>query len=451
MKIQEIQSGTKVHMIGIGGVSMSPLAKVLQHRGVQVTGSDGQESPALADLRALGIPVAVGHAAAQVGEADCIIRTAAVHEDNPEIQEARRRNLPVFERAEGWGAIMQGFDQALCIAGTHGKTTTTAMCGEIFLQAQRDPTLMLGGVLPSLGSGHCLGQGDTIIVESCEYCNSFHYFFPTVAVILNVEEDHLDFFQDLQEIQQSFRTFAQKVPDTGLVLVCGDEAQAVEALAGTAYETFGLESGDYHCHNLRWQGGYPSFTLMAKGQALGELHLKVPGVHNLRNALGAAAACLYLGVDFGHIAQGLAQFTGAGRRFQHKGEIQGAQVVDDYAHHPTEIQALLAGARQLDYQRIICLFQPHTYTRTQAFFQEFAQVLSLADVVLLLDIYAAREPDTGVVSSQKLAETIPGGTYIPSFSQAVARLKELAQPGDLILTVGAGDVFQVGEQLLDLK
>ncbi len=446
--MKAINQGSKVHMVGIGGVSMAPLAEVLQSRGVVVTGSDGQESQAVRHLRSLGIPVDIGHKAEQVGDADYILRTAAAKDDNPEIAYARQHNIPVYERAQGWGAIMQGYKNALCLAGTHGKTTTTAMSAQIFLEADRDPTLMLGGVLPRLGSGHCMGEGDTIILESCEYCNSFHHFFPTVAVILNIEADHLDYFKDLEEIIASFRTFAQKVPETGLILVCGEDENAKKAVKNLPHLTYGVDSGDIHAQNITWEKGFPAFDLVYQGETKGRITLQVPGRHNILNALAAATSSLFLGVPMDKIASGLASFTGAGRRFQHKGEYKGATIMDDYAHHPTELEALLSAVKKLDYQRIIIAFQPHTFTRTKAFFQEFADVLSQADQVLLVDIFAAREPDTGEISSQMLAEKIPHSLYTGTQENTVKALQEMAKSGDLILTVGAGDVYQIGEILV---
>lgn len=441
------QVGTTVHFIGIGGVSMSPLAQVLHHRGLTVTGSDGQDSSATEHLRSLGIPVVVGHKAEHLGSPDYVIRTAAVHDDNPEVAEAHRRNIPVYQRAEGWGAIMAEYENALCIAGTHGKTTTTAMCSQIFLEAEKDPTIMLGGVLPRLGAGHHIGTGDTIILESCEYCNSFHHFQPTVAVILNIEEDHLDFFKDLEEVKASFRTFAEKVPQNGLLLVCEDDDCALDTVKDLPHLSYGISQGDIHTTDLEWENGFPRFQLVYQGKPQGTLQLQVPGEHNLRNALAAASVALHLGIATEHIVSALESFTGAGRRFQHKGEIHGATIVDDYAHHPTELQALLSGVKKLPYQRVLLAFQPHTYTRTKAFFHEFAQVLSQADQVFLLDIYAAREPDTGEISSQMLAQHIPHCQLTGNHQATVEALREMAAPGDLILTVGAGDVYLVGEAL----
>ena len=449
-KIQHyIAPGRRVHLSGIGGVSMSPLAEVLHSMGLAVQGSDMSDSAAVERLRGMGISVAVGHTARDIEGAEFLIRTAAIHDDNPEIAAARARNIPVFERAEAWGAIMQQYENAVCIAGTHGKTTTTSMTTHIFMAAQADPTVMIGGTLPMLHSGYRVGKGDTIILESCEYCNSFLHFFPTVAVILNVEADHLDFFSGLEDIKRSFRRFAELVPPEGRVVVNADDPNAMEALAGLPLFTFGCHGGaDCQAKNLIWHHGRPEFDVAADGEVYAHLCLRVAGMHNVYNALAAAAAAYVLKIPSKAVQQGLEGFFGAGRRFELKGQYNGAKVYDDYAHHPSELHALLEMAKSLDYGRVICVFQPHTYTRTKALFDDFVRELKLADLVVLTDIYAAREKNTIGISSRDLAEQIPGSLYCPSLAGAAAKLREIAQGGDLILTVGAGDVFTVGEMLV---
>ena len=445
-----LRPGARAHLVGIGGVSMAPLGEVLHGMGVAVTGSDMKEGEAVAHLRALGIPVTIGHLPESVAGAGCVIRTAAVHDDNPEIAAARAAGIPVFERAQAWGALMRRYRHALCVAGTHGKTTTTSMCTHIAMAAGLDPTVMIGGTLPLLGAGHRVGKGDTIIAESCEYCNSFLSFCPTVAVILNIEEDHLDFFRDLADIQRSFRAFAGLVPAEGAVVANGEDPNTMAALAGLdrPLVTFGLKGGDAHAADLTWESGLPSFDLIWRGERLGRISLSVPGVHNVKNALAAAAACLLLGAEPAAVAGGLASFRGTGRRFEHKGSFRGAEVYDDYAHHPSEVAALLSAAEGLGYRRIVCAFQPHTYTRTKALFDDFVSVLRRPDVVLLAEIYAAREKNTIGISSRDLAREIPGSVYCPTLKDVTARLRELARPGDLILTVGAGDIYTAGEALL---
>ena len=448
-----IVPGKRAHLVGIGGVSMCPLAEVLKGMGLEIQGSDMTDSDTVKHLRSLGIPVAIGHSAENLGECDFVVRTAAVHDGNPEIAGAIARKIPVYERAQAWGAIMRRYPNALCVAGTHGKTTTTSMCTHIFMAAEKDPTVMIGGTLPLLGSGYRVGQGDTIILESCEYCNSFLSFYPTVAVILNVEEDHLDFFKDLTDIQHSFRRFAELVPAAGAVVVNADNAAAMEAVAGLdrSVLTFGLDHpADCTAIHLREEDGFPVFDVVIHGKVYAHAALRVHGHHNVLNALAAAAAAYVLGLPGSAVEEGLASFTGAGRRFEFKGSYHGADVYDDYAHHPDELHALLSTCRELtQYKRLVVAFQPHTYSRTAKLFDHFVEELKQADVVILAEIFAAREQDTLGISSADLCREIPGAVYCSTLDKVTRELRQVAQPGDLILTVGAGDIYRAGEKLLE--
>ena len=446
-----IVPGRRAHLVGIGGVSMCPLAEVLRGMGLQVQGSDMTESDTVRHLRSLGIPVAIGHNAENLGDCDLVIRTAAVHDSNPEIAGAVARGIPVYERAQAWGAIMQRYPNALCVSGTHGKTTTTSMCTHIFMAAEADPTVMIGGTLPLLHAGYRVGQGDTIILESCEYCNSFLSFFPTVAVILNVEEDHLDFFKDLHDIQRSFRQFAELVPEAGSVIVNADNASAMEAVAGIAHPvfTFGLDHpADCTAANLQEVDGRPVFDVMVRGEKYAHVELHVYGHHNVLNALAAASAAYVLGLPGHAVEEGLASFTGAGRRFEHKGTYHGAEVYDDYAHHPDELHALFTTAREMGYQRLVVAFQPHTYSRTAKLFDRFVEELKIPDVAILAEIFAAREQNTLGISSADLCRNVPGAVYCSTLGKVADQLRQVARPGDLILTVGAGDIYRAGEKLL---
>ena len=446
--------GKRAHLVGIGGVSMCPLAEVLLGKGLQVQGSDMNDGETVRRLRSLGIPVAIGHNADNLGDCDFVVRTAAVHDGNPEIAGAIARGIPVYERAQAWGAIMRHYPNALCISGTHGKTTTTSMCTHIFMAARRDPTVMIGGTLPLLEAGHRVGHGDTIILESCEYCNSFLSFFPTVAVVLNVEADHLDFFKDLRDIQHSFRSFAELVPPAGHVIVNADNAGAMEAMAGLERPvlTFGLDRpADVTAADLREEEGRPVFDILVRGEAYAHAVLQVYGRHNVLNALAAASAAYVLGIPGEAVGEGLAGFTGAGRRFEHKGTFNGAEIYDDYAHHPDELHALLTTARGLGFRRLIVAFQPHTYSRTAKLFDRFAEELRLADVVVLAEIYAAREQNTLGISSADLCKEVPGSVYCSTLDKTAEAIRRLALPGDLILTVGAGDIYRAGEKLLSTK
>ena len=446
-----LTAGRHAHLIGIGGVSMFPLAELLKGRGLVITGSDAHKSPNVEHLLEQGFHVTIGHFPENVQGADLVIRTAAVHDDNPEIQAAHAAGIPVFERAQAWGAIMMDYRNAICISGTHGKTTTTSMCTHIAMAAHADPTIMIGGNLPLLGAGYRVGHGDTIILESCEYCNSFLFFYPTVAVILDVEEDHLDFFKDKADIEHSFRTFANLVPENGVIIANADDRNTMDTLDGVdrPFTTFGLGSyADVYCDNLQWNTGLPTFDLYQGEEKKCTITLQTPGLHNVKNALAAAAAALYMGVAPEFIAQGLSAYRGAERRFEYKGEINGAKVYDDYAHHPGEIHVLLQMAKSLGYKRVICAFQPHTYTRTAALFDDFVNVLRQADRVVLAEIYAARETNELGISSRDLAAQIPHSVYCPTLEQVADELEKLAQPGDMIITVGAGDIYRAGEMLL---
>ena len=445
-----LKPGCHAHLVGIGGVSMAPLAEVLHGAGMTITGSDMRESAAVEHLRSLGISVAIGQKAENVAGADLVIRTAAAHDSNPEIAAARAAGIPVYERAQAWGSIMRGYRNALCISGTHGKTTTTSMCTHIAMAAAADPTVMIGGTLPLLGAGHRVGHGDTIILESCEYCNSFLHFYPTIAVILNVEADHLDFFKDLEDVEHSFRAFADRIPEGGLIIANRDDANTMHTLERETRPvmTFGLDEGDVHAANLTWTNGLPAFDVIHQGQKFAHVALQVPGVHNVKNALAAAASAIALHFPAAAVEEGLGAFLGAGRRFEHKGTYHGAEVYDDYAHHPGELEALFRAVKGLGYKRIICAFQPHTYTRTKALFDDFAKVLTEPDITILAEIYAARETNDIGISSADLVKVIPGSRYCATLPEVTQALADLAQPGDLILTVGAGDIYTAGEALV---
>ena len=357
--------GTHVHLVGIGGVSMRPLGLVLKGMGLLVTGSDMNSSVSTDELIAKGIHVSIGHRAENVRGAACIIRTAAAHNDNPEIAEARVLGIPVFERAQAWGVIMQSYRNAICVAGTHGKTTTTSMVTHILMEAQWDPTVMIGGELPLLKAGHRVGSGDSIVLESCEYCDSFLNFFPTLAVILNVEADHLDYFKDLRDVQKSFRAFAQL--SSGSVLANGDDLHTSQALRGLDYVTFGFGKRN-RIRAVGLSEDWRSFDVVCDGETYCHLELSVIGRHNALNALAAAGAAWLLGIDAGSVERGLASFGGAKRRLEFKGEFNGAKVYDDYAHHPDELAATITAVQAMpDCKRLVVAFQPHTIPEPRRF------------------------------------------------------------------------------------
>ncbi len=438
--------GKTIHLIGIGGVSMRSLGPVLMGMGVKVTGSDRDGSKSTQELEAQGIRIIIGHHEENVIGADCVIRTSAVHDDNPEIISAHRLGIPVFERAQAWGVIMQNYKDAICVSGTHGKTTVTSMITHIMMEAQADPTVMIGGYLPLIQSCHRVGKGDTIILEACEYCDSFLSFYPSLSVILNIEEDHLDYFKDLADIQKSFRKFAELASDR--VLVNGDDPHCLQAVDGLTYTTFGFgQDNTIHSENLcpDWQ----HLDVVCDGKFYCHLDLKVMGRHNALNALAAAGAAWMLGVPGEVAAKGLHSFIGAHRRMQFKGKYNGADLYDDFAHHPDELRAVIDVVRTMGYKRFILAFQPYTYTRTVSFFDDFVRELEKVDHLVLAEICAARETDTLGISSKHLQEKIPGSVYRETLPEVTEYLCSIAREGDIILSSGCGDIYKAIDAMLE--
>lgn len=449
---QYIEQNKTIHLIGIGGVSMNSLAELLISLGVKVTGSDRVLTGVTQRLERLGAKITYDHLPENVAGASLIVRTAAVHDDNPEMIRARQLGIPVMERAEAWGSLMTDYQNVICLAGTHGKTTTTSMMSLVAMQAQLDPTVMVGSHLPAIDGTLRIGGKGCFVAESCEYCNSFLSFSPTIAVILNIEADHLDFFKDLDDIIRSFHNFCLRTPENGVVVVNADDPNAKKAVEGVRRTvlTFGVAAdADIRPENISIQNGYYSFDVMAEGKFYTRVALNVPGRHNMLNALAACAVSHYLDLEGVPVGEGLSMFTGSSRRFQKMGRLpNGALVVDDYAHHPSEMRATLATAREMDFDRILCAFQPHTYTRTKALFPEFADALRMCDIAVLAPIYAAREKNTIGISSADLAAEVQGAQSLESFEEIAAFLRGQAQPNDLVLTMGAGDIYKVGELLV---
>ena len=446
-----------VHFIGIGGLSMSGLAKVLLDRGFTVSGSDRQKSPLTLSLEKDGAFIHYGQRAENItDDIDVVIYTAAIGKDNPEFARASELNIPMLTRAELLGQMMKNYHDAIAVAGTHGKTTTTSMLAQILSDSGKDPTVSVGGILPSIGGNIRIGQSGVFLTEACEYTNSFLSFFPTVGVILNIEEDHLDFFKDIEDIRHSFRRFAELLPMDGCLIINADTPDYEEIMRGLDCHvtTFSLEKeADYTAKDITWDSyGHASFTVYHHGKKLGSFFLKVPGLHNVSNALAAIACARVFHISPDEIAKSLSGFTGAERRFEYKGTIGGATIIDDYAHHPSEITATLDAAANYPHRKLWCVFQPHTYTRTAAFLNEFAKALAAADEVVLAEIYAAREVNTIGITSEDLAEKITQlGTpcrVLPSFDEIENYLLTSCEKGDLILTMGAGDIVRVGEHLL---
>lgn len=446
-----------IHFIGIGGISMSGLAEILLEEGFTVSGSDSKESPLTKKLESEGAVIHYGQCAENITDTiDCVVYTAAINRSNPELMEAVSRKIPMLTRAELLGQLMKNYDTPIAVSGTHGKTTTTSMISHILLAADLDPTISVGGILKAIGGNIRVGKSETFITEACEYTNSFLHFFPKISVILNIEEDHLDFFKDLEDIRHSFHQFAGLLPADGTLIINGEIENYPEIYAGLDCNvvTYGTSDAfDYSAADIAYDDkGFVSFELIKHGERKGRIQLSVTGDHNVSNALASIATAELLDIPMETIQKGLLSFGGTDRRFEYKGTFNGVTVVDDYAHHPTEIAATLKAAQHYPHEKIWCVFQPHTYTRTKAFFNEFAEALSHTDHLVLADIYAARETDTLGVSSEALAEEAAKlGTdahYFPSFAEIEAFLKENCQPGDLLITMGAGDVVKVGEELL---
>lgn len=446
-----------VHFIGIGGISMSGLAEILLEEGFQISGSDSKESPLTDALEKRGAKIYYGQRASNIGDSvQAVVYTAAIHPDNPEFACAKEKGLPMLTRAELLGQIMRNYHTSIAVAGTHGKTTTTSMLSHILLKGECDPTISVGGILPAIGGNIRVGNSEVFLTEACEYTNSFLSFFPTIGIILNIDADHLDFFKDIEDIRRSFRKFAQLLPGDGTLIINADTPEYLSVIEDLPCRviTYSLtDSADYTASDITYdQYGHASFTVNYQGAPLGVCSLKVPGIHNVSNALASIAAGRVLDLPWEVIARGLESFTGTDRRFQYKGTVAGVTIIDDYAHHPTEIRATLHAAQNYPHKKIWCVFQPHTYTRTKALMPEFAAALSLADHVVLADIYAARETDTLGISSEDLQKDIAAlGTpceYFPTFDEIEIFLLENCTQGDLLITMGAGDVVNIGEQLL---
>ena len=446
-----------IHFIGIGGISMSGLAEILLEEGFTISGSDSKESDLTRALASKGATIFYGQKASNIIPGiKVVVYTAAIHEDNPEYAEAVARNLPMLSRAELLGQIMDNYDESVAVAGTHGKTTTTSMISEIMLAAHADPTISVGGILPSIGGNLRVGGSEMFVSEACEYTNSFLNFRPKYSIILNVEAEHLDFFKDLDDIRHSFRKFAGNTLPGGATIINGEinNYQALTDGLPQKIITYGFDpSFDFYAEDLSYdEKACPHFTAMHAGRKLAEIKLSVPGRHNASNALAAIALAVTMGLDTDAIIRGLDAFSGANRRFQYKGCIDGVTVIDDYAHHPTEIRATLTAAENYPHERLVLVFQPHTYSRTKAFLDDFADVLSMADLVVLADIFAAREQNTFGVSSKDILDRLKAkGTecyYFPSFEEIENFLLEKCMHGDLLITMGAGNVVEIGEAIL---
>ena len=448
-----------VYFCGIGGISMSGLAEILLDRGFKVSGSDMKESTLTDMLQKKGATVYIGQCADNItSDIDCIVYTSAIHPDNPEYIKAHELNLASLSRAELLGQLMLNYPCPIAVSGTHGKTTTTSMVSDILMAADADPTISVGGILETIGGNIRVGNSPYFVTEACEYTNSFLSFYPKISIILNVEEDHMDFFKNLQEIRNSFHTFAGLLPEDGLLIINGDIEHCEELYQDLSCKviTFGKDSScDYYTTDITYNNlGHISATVHTNRGDDFSLKLSVPGEHNLSNALAAMALADYLGIDRTLSLGTLNIFKGSKRRFEYKGSLGSIDIIDDYAHHPTEISATLSAAQNFPHGRVWCVFQPHTFTRTKAFMDEFARALSLADEIVLADIYPARETDNLGISSRDLQAKIQklgkNAHYFSSFDAIENFLLENLIHNDMVITMGAGDIVNVGEKLLGM-
>lgn len=456
----DLNSPSHVYFVGIGGISMSGLAEILCHAGFTVSGSDRKSSPITRSLEEKGIVVKYGESASHIpADVDCAVLTSAVKDTNPEFLAIKERGIPYLSRAQLLGQLMKNYETAVAVSGTHGKTTTTSMISEILLRAGADPTLSLGGVLKSIDSNVRIGGKQYFVAEACEYTNSFLSFFPTVGVILNIEEDHLDFFKDLADIRRSFRRFAELIPADGCLIIGADIPDCQEITQGLSCRIVTYSStrdtADYYPTDISYDAfGHPSFLLHSPASQAGRFSLKVPGLHNVGNAIAAIALADELHIDRDISAAALDAYAGTDRRFEYKGSIGGVAIIDDYAHHHTEITATLSAAQNYPHKTLWCVFQPHTYSRTKQFMSDLAKALTSADKIILADIFPARETDTLGISSRDLQREIEASGhecfYFPSFDEIENFLLENCINGDLLITMGAGDVVKIGEKLLGL-
>lgn len=441
----------RIHFIGIGGSGMCPLAEILHSEGYLLSGSDNNESDTLARIRALGIPVTMGQKAENIEGAEMVVYTAALLKDNPELVAAKESGIPTFERAKLFGAISRLYPDCIGICGTHGKTTVTSMTTQIMLEAKLDPSAVIGGKLPLIDANGRVGKSEHFVCEACEFVDTFLELSPAVAVILNIDEDHLDYFKTLDNLILSFHKFAELATDA--VLYNGDDAntlKAMENIGGKTLVTFGFQNiNDWYPENIGTvRGAFYGFDVMHSGEKLGHIQLNVPGKHNILNALAAIAASMHAGADFSACKSGLEAFGGAGRRFEMLGVYNGITFADDYAHHPAELRVTLESAMKMDYNRVWAVFQPFTYSRTYMLMDDFAEVLQIPDRCVMTEIMGSREINTYNVYTAQLAEKIPNSVWFNTFDEVADYVLQNAEAGDLVLTLGCGDIYKAAKIMI---
>lgn len=447
-----LKNAKRIHFIGIGGSGMCPLAEILHAKGYSLQGSDNNESSIVDRIRAMGIPVMMGQKAENIKGADMIVYSAAIQHGNPELEAALSSGIPTFQRAELLGEVSRHFSNCIGICGTHGKTTTTSMTVQTMLSAGLDPSAVIGGKLPLTNSYGRVGNTETIVMESCEYQDTFLHMSPDVAVILNIDEDHMEYFKTLDNLILSFTKFANSAAKA--VIYNGDDAntlKAVEGITGKEMISFGFQNtNDYYAENIEEiNGAYTRFDAVHKGERLGTVSLSVPGKHNILNALASIACALYSGADFKNCIKGLEEFKGAGRRFEHLGTYKGIDFIDDYAHHPAELKVTIEAAMKLGYKTVWAVFQPFTYSRTVMHFDEFVDVLSIPDRCVMTEIMGSRETNTYGIYTSQLAEKIPNSVWFNTQEEVADYVIKNASAGDLVLTMGCGDIYKSAYMMID--
>ena len=459
--LEELEKYRKIHMIGIGGVSMSGIAEILNHWGFSVTGSDASQSEYTNDLIVHGIPVKIGHDLENVSRADLVVYTAAINQEDPELVQARKLYIPTIERADFLGILTKVFNDTICISGTHGKTTTTSMISSCFLEGKLDPTIQVGAFLKQINGNYRLGNSEYFIIEACEYVESFLKFYPKTEVILNIDNDHLDYFKDLEHIILAFQKYVKLLPANGLLVINSDDPNCVKLSKCTEAKTvtFGInnQKANFVARNINFnKNGFPTFDVYYNDTFYKTISLSVTGMHNVLNALACIGVCHMYGLNKEQIKNGLLKFTGAHRRFEYVGDFGNhVSVYDDYGHHPTEIRATASAMKNKSYNKSWVIFQPHTYSRTKNLLSDFAKALTLFDNIIVTDIYAAREVNTYNISSKDLVDEIQKlgrkAYYIQNFDEIVSFVKSHALNNDLVLTLGAGTITNISGMLVEPK
>lgn len=449
-KINNLQGIKKIHFIGIGGSGMFPLAQILKFKGFDITGSDVYESDTLEKVKKMGIKVDLGQKKENISNQDLVVFSAAIKETNPEICAAKEKNIPIIERSVMLGIIFNEYKNSVGVAGTHGKTTTTSMITTVLLDAKKSPTAVIGGTLPKLGSNAAAGNSDIIVAEACEYVDSFLCLSPKISVITNVDADHLDYFKTFENVKKSFNKFANQTSD--LVVLNGDDKGALSSTENIKAKkvTFGLSDNcDYCAKNIKFsKNQFPTFDIYKNGKKIVEISLSVPGNHNIYDSLAAFIVCEYLGISIENIASSLKNFSGAHRRFEILANINGITVIDDFAHHPTELKTTLLAASKMGFKKVWAIFQPHTYSRTAMFLDDFAKALSIPEKTIISEILPVRETNTYGIHSEDLVKKIPNAVFIPTFEEITDYVIKNASSGDLIITLGGGNVYKCANEIV---